>query len=145
MTSRISENFETQEMCNNVLIDSSMCLLMNLPDRFKKQGRCIEAVEKYPLLLAVVPDHFKTQGMCYESVRIEPILLWCVPDHFKAQEMCNQAVHNGSWLSFAPDHFKTQEMCNEVVHAMSKAFGWIPERLKHKKCVKKLLRKTQSC
>ena len=30
---------------------------MNVPDRFKKQGICIEAVDKYPLLSAAVPDH----------------------------------------------------------------------------------------
>ena len=43
---------------------------MNVPDRFKKQDICIEAVEKYPFLLADVPDNFKTQKMCYEAVRM---------------------------------------------------------------------------
>ena len=48
---------------------------MNVPDCFKKQDICIEAVEKYLLLLVEVPDHFKTQEMCNEAVRIETTLL----------------------------------------------------------------------
>ena len=47
---------------------------MNVPDRFKKEGICIEAVERYPLVLAAVRDHFKTQEMCDEAVTIQPIL-----------------------------------------------------------------------
>ena len=46
-------------MCNKA-VEKDLCSLMNVPDRFKKQGICIEAVERYPLVLAAVRDHFKT-------------------------------------------------------------------------------------
>ena len=43
MTSRISDNFKTQEMCK-------------------------KAVKKDPCSLAEVPDHFETQEMCNKAV-----------------------------------------------------------------------------
>ena len=48
-----------------------------------------------PLSLTYVPDNFKTQEMCIEAVQIEPNFLACAPDDlFKTQEMCNEAVSN---------------------------------------------------
>ena len=44
------DNFKTQEMFNKA-VEKDLCSLMNVPDRFKKQNTCIEAVEKYPWLL----------------------------------------------------------------------------------------------
>ena len=40
-------------------------------------------------LIMVMPDQFKTQEMCNEAVRMEPRFLAFVPDCFKTQEICN--------------------------------------------------------
>ena len=45
-------------MCSKA-VEKDLCSSMNVPDRFKKQDICIEAVEKYPLLLTEVPDHLR--------------------------------------------------------------------------------------
>ena len=45
-----------------------------------------------PLSLAYVPDHFKTQEMCNEAVRNKLCRLLFVPDHFWTQEMRNEIM-----------------------------------------------------
>ena len=66
--------------------------------------------------LADVPDCFKTQEICNEAVRNKLYMIYFVPDHFWMQEMCNEimctmldAFHR------IPDRLKTQEMCEKVV------------------------------
>ena len=43
--------------------------MKDVPDRFKTEEMCIEAVEVFPWQLKYVPDKFKTQDMCNEAVR----------------------------------------------------------------------------
>ena len=47
--------------------------------------------------LGLVPDCFKTQEMCNDAVRIEPYTLRYVSDHFKIEEMCKEAVSNKAY------------------------------------------------
>ena len=99
-------------------------------------------INKHDQLDNNIPDHFKTQDMCIEAVRIEPFLLACIPDHFKTQGMCNQAVCNmPCTLLFVPDHLRTQKMCNEIMHAMPKAFHRIPDCFKTQDKCKKAVEK----
>ena len=67
------------------------------------------------ILLTVVPDHFKKQEMCEEAVEACPWLLHHVPLRFRTQEMREKAVENYYPLRFIPDHLKTQEMCKKAV------------------------------
>ena len=61
--------------------------------------------------LEFVPDCFKTQEMCNEAVCINPLLAF-VPDYFKTEETCNRAVRNKPYtLKYVLNHLKTQEMC----------------------------------
>ena len=69
-----------------------------------------------------VPDQFKTQEMCNDAVDAEPRVLEFVSNQFKTQEMCNDAAGAGPWvLWFVPDHFKTAQMCEEAV----KKYPWL--------------------
>ena len=62
-----------------------------------------------------VPDRFKTQKMCNEAVCMVPYNLELVRAHLKMQEMCNKAVHRELYtLRYVTDHLKTQEMYKRV-------------------------------
>ena len=61
-------------------------------------------------LFKIVPDHFRTQEMCNEAVYIGPRSLAFVPDHFKTEEMCDKAARDDpSSLRYVPDWFVTRE------------------------------------
>ena len=82
--------------------------------------------------IVTIPDRFKTQEMCDEAVHTEPFSLTYVLDGFKTQEMCIEAARNKLYmLLFIPDELKMQEMCNEIMRTMSAdAFHRIPEWFK---------------
>ena len=91
--------------------------------------------------MKVVTDHLKAQEMCNEAVHVEPLSLAHVPDRFKTQNTGNEVVRNKlCMILFVPGHFKTREMCNEIMRAMPEHFTVFLTVLKHKRCVKKLLR-----
>ena len=54
----------------------------------------IKFVKLVPWLICHVPDHFKTEEMCNDAVWVDPLHLKYVPDHFKKQEMCDKAVRD---------------------------------------------------
>ena len=61
-------------------------------------------------MLLFVPDHFKMQDMCNEAVHLRPYLLQYAPDHFKTQDICYKAVRDDSHsLQFVSDWFVTRE------------------------------------
>ena len=53
---------------------------------------CNEAVRVEPTLLVFVPDRFKKQEVCNEAVRNWPWSLF-LPDHLRTQETCNEVMH----------------------------------------------------
>ena len=69
------------------------------------------------LSLAYVPDYFKTQEMCNEAVKIKLWMLLFVPDHFWTQEMCSKVMRTmpDAFYRSIPDRFKTQEMGDKAV------------------------------
>ena len=69
----------------------------------------IKFVKLVPWLICHVPDHFKTEEMCNDAVWVDPLHLKYVPDHFKKQEMCDKAVRDEPrTLLFVPDCFVTR-------------------------------------
>ena len=58
-----------------------------IPNRFKKQRVCDEAVARNPYMLGYVPDQYKTQVMCIKTLEEDPLQLQYVPDQYKTQEM----------------------------------------------------------
>ena len=52
------------------------------------------SVEKNPFLLKYIPDKYKTEDMCNNAVNSKPWVLQYVPDQFKTQDMCDSAVDN---------------------------------------------------
>ena len=47
-------------------------MLEHVPDQYKTQEMCNEAVQRDPWILEYVPDQFVTQKMCNETVKSEP-------------------------------------------------------------------------
>ena len=64
MTSQISDNFKTQEVCDKE-VEKDQWSLVEVTDHFKTQEMCNKAVEKDPCSLSEVPDHFKTDNLSY--------------------------------------------------------------------------------
>ena len=62
MTSQISDNFKTQEVCDKE-VEKDQWSLVEVPDHFKTQEMCNKAVEKDPCSLSEVPDHFETDNL----------------------------------------------------------------------------------
>ena len=62
MTSRISGNFKTQDMCEKAA-EKFPYQLENVPDHLKTQSMCEKVIEKASWLLIYVPDYLKTQTM----------------------------------------------------------------------------------
>ena len=64
-----------------------------------------------------IPDQYKTQKMCNEAVQNDPEMLEHVPDQYKTQKMCNEAVQRNpdpEMLEHVPDQFVIlQEMWYE--------------------------------
>ena len=90
--------------------------MLYVPDQYKTQEMCNEAVHMKPYSLEFVPDHLKTQEMCNEAVRIKPYTLKYISDPFKTQEMCIKAVEIGQWaLEHVPMNLITQKMCDAAV------------------------------
>ena len=90
------------------------------------------------------PDHFKTQEMCIKAVEGEPETLEYVPDHLKTEEMCKEVVRREPYgLLYVPDHFKTQEMWTKATEKDLWQLYGVLITLKHKKCVKGLLKMYQ--
>ena len=81
-----------------------------------------------PLSLAYVPDHFKTQEMCNEAVRNKLCRLLFVPDHFWTQEMRNEIMRTKpDAFHHIPNQFKPQEMCEKVVKDDSSSLEHVPD------------------
>ena len=51
-----------------------------IPNRFKTQRVCDEAVACNSYMLGYVPDQYKTQGMCIKAVEEDQVQLQYVPD-----------------------------------------------------------------
>ena len=126
-----------QEMFNGVVCNDPWAL-RHVPYFLKTKEMCIRTVEENPWQLKDVPDNFKTQEIYDKAVRSDPSSLSFIPDHFKTQEMCNEAVRACPYaLRYVPDRFITQEMCEDPA-----VFLLFLTVLKHKKCVKWLLKQT---
>ena len=79
-------------------------------------------------MLVWVPDQYKTQEMCNEAVqRAAWVLVW-VPYQYKTQEMCNEAVQSDPWvLEHVLDWLVTQEICNEAVQSEPEVLEYVPD------------------
>ena len=74
MTSRISDNFKTQEMCKKA-VKKDPCSLAEVPDHFETQEMCNKAVEKDLWSLMNVLDCFKKQDIYIKAAEKYPLVL----------------------------------------------------------------------
>ena len=71
---------------------------------------CNHAVRNNPAVFFLVPDRFKTQELCINALEVDPWQLNDIPDYFKTQNMCDKAIKDDpSSLQFVPDWFVTQQ------------------------------------
>ena len=89
---------------------------------------CIKAAEHKPEALENLPDHFKTDDTCKDAVRREPYALGYIPDHLKAQEMCGKAIEEDPWrLNAVPDCFKNKRKCEKAVEDEPWLLEYVPD------------------
>ena len=60
-------------------------------------------------------------------------------DSFKGSLLGKRGWQNGAMLKFVPDCYKNQRMCNKAVNNYAHALQFVPNWLRRKKCVIKLL------
>ena len=60
---------------------------MSVPDCYKNQGMCNEAVDNYPDALEFVYECFMTQGMCDKVVNTQSSTIQFVPELYKTQKI----------------------------------------------------------
>ena len=107
------------------------------------QRICEKVVEKWPWLLEHAFDKLKTQKMCEKAVeKCDSWLLRYVPNDLRFRGVCENEVEEWPWsLQYVPDKLKTQEMCKKAMrNRLATFFFLFLTVLKHKKCVKRLLR-----
>ena len=83
-------------------------------------------------MLRYVPDYFKTQEICVDAITHDECMLKYVPDHLKTQEMCNYVFNkHPRLLEHVPDYFVTEEMLkNQNVQDLADAYRERRRRLK---------------
>ena len=84
----VPNHFKTQEMCYEA-VRNKLCILLFVPDDFKTMEICNEIMRAMLEAFHRIPNCFKTQGM---SVEVDPSSLQLVSDRLKGHEMCNKAV-----------------------------------------------------
>ena len=71
---------------------------------------CNKVVRRKSYTLRYVPDQYKTQEMCEEAMPVRPVAFFLIPDHSKTQLMRDKTVE------LDPDWFDVlQEMWHEVI------------------------------
>ena len=61
-----------------------------------------------PHFLEFLPDHFKTEEMCYEALEVDPWSLKYVPDNLNSRGTCEKAVNiEPCFLVYVRDNLKT--------------------------------------
>ena len=100
-------------------------LMIAIPDRFKTQEMCNEAVHMEPLSLEYVPDCLETQGLYNEAAVQTPYTMGFIPDHVRTQEMCIMRINPAAFL-FISDRFKAQEMREKAVEVDPWQLYYVP-------------------
>ena len=69
-----------------------------VPNQYKTQEMCNEAMCKNPATFFYVPERFKTQDMCKKAVEKDPRMLKYVFDHFKAGSSWRWEIRDGKFF-----------------------------------------------
>ncbi|MDR2583667.1 MAG: DUF4116 domain-containing protein [Fibromonadaceae bacterium] len=128
----IPEAFRTEEICCNAIKNCGI-MLEYVPEKFKTKELCTEATEQYGCALEFVPKEFKTEEFCRKAVEQDGCALEFVPEEFKTEELCVKAVKQNGWaLKYVPEKFKTQELCAEATEHYGCALEFVPKEFKTK-------------
>ena len=99
-----------------------------VPDHFKTEEMCKEAVNNKAYMLRYVPDHLKTQEMCEKVMNVRPAALFFITNCFKTQKTCDKAFEEDpSSLMYVPDHFKMQKTCDKAFEEDFFSLKFIPD------------------
>ena len=100
------------------------------------------AVKKLPFVIRYLPDRFKTQEMCDEAILENGVTLKSVLYCYKNQKMCNKTVDNYAHASgHVPDCYKIQQICNKAVYTCPFNFNSVTDRCKIQKMCDKTVSK----
>ena len=89
---------------------------------------CKNAVKKLSYLLRYVPDQYKTQQMCDEAILENDGTFNSFPYSYKSQEMCIKATENYfPELEFVPEFYKAQKLCDKPVNTYPSTITFVSE------------------
>jgi len=123
----VPEAFRTEELCQNA-VKNCGDMLRFVPEKFKTKELCTQATEQDGCALEFVPKEFKTEEFCHKAVEKKGNALEFVPEEFKTQELCTKAIkQKGNALKFVPEKFKTKEFCAEAIKQYGGALKCVPK------------------
>ena len=139
MTSRISGNFKTQDMCEKA-VEKFPYQLENVPDHFKTQSMCEKAIEKASWLLIYVPDLRPKQYVKRPLKKTQ--ISWKMSQIILKHNQCvkrplkmNQKPYNLFQIVLKPKRYVKESSKNS-----HEPWKMSLITLKHKKCVKESLK-----
>ena len=134
----VPDKYKTEQMCDEAILENGGTLKY-VPDCYKNQEMCNKVVENYPYTLEYFPECYKTKEMCRRAVRRCFFVSNVIPDKYKTQEICNLAVSlYFSFMVYCPYKYLTQEMCDETGNDSLAVLELISDWFVTSKMIKKL-------
>jgi len=54
--------------------------------------------QKVYLCLSDIPDEFKNEEICHEAVKHDITMFFCVPDKYRTEKICIEVINNSGWV-----------------------------------------------
>jgi hypothetical protein len=129
----VPDQFKTEKLCLQA-IRKDVAAIQYIPNSMKTERFYLTVVADNGTAMQYVPDRFKTAELYLFAVENDELAISDVPDQFKTAELYLFAVKNGRLaISDVPDQFKTAELCTTVVLKDYRALQYVPDRIKTNK------------
>jgi hypothetical protein len=143
----------SQDMCDRCVSHNAWSLAF-VPDHFKHEAMCLEAVKKHVTCFNYVPESLITQDMvdlvksnhdCYAHIPLKFKTLEFVFENLKSggfiscedfrpylnqmsHQLCLELVNiNGVFLKLLPDHMRVSDVCDRAFKINPKCLEYIPK------------------
>ena len=108
-------------MCDKTILENDF--LGSIPDCYKDQKMCNQAVNNYVHALEFVSECCRTCKICDKAVNTYLSRIQFVPKSYKTQEMCDKAVNKSfvfdsifDWYKTVNKYWKMVEMYDKVIY-----------------------------
>lgn len=127
--SNIPENLNNIEFYD-LICSNCGSFLVYVPEDFKTENMCMNAVNNDPMAIRYVPEKFLSRALIISSISKNGICLQYIPINLRNIELCEIALNNNPLaLRYVPLELITLDMCNEAVKKDMKSINYVPEEL----------------